>query len=66
MLKISCPECPEHKFFITIAHVAQDWLVNVHGDFMATWDTTETVAPPRKGNSWTCATCGADANVEED
>jgi hypothetical protein len=62
-LLAECPKEPSHKRFVTVAHVAEDWLVDEHGNFIESRGCTETVAPPTKGNTWTCAECGAEATV---
>ena len=56
-----CPNDPSHKKFITSAHVAQDWQVDEHGNWLATVETYETVAKPDRGNNWTCCICGCSA-----
>jgi hypothetical protein len=62
-MKAICPNDPTHNRFITVAHVAQDWIVDEDGDFIEEVETTETVAKPDPGNCWTCETCGAEAKV---
>ena len=65
-MKATCPNDPDHKQFITVAHVSQDWLVDTHGDFIEFAGTDgEVVAGPDPGNTWTCADCGAEADVED-
>lgn len=64
MITATCPNDPQHKRFITVAHVAEDWIVDEHGDFVEVLASTETVARPDPDNTWTCAICGADAKVE--
>ena len=60
-----CPEDPNHKRFITVAHISQDWLVDEHGDFIKVTDATgEVVHGPNHGNIWTCAECGCDETEE--
>ncbi len=56
-----------HDEFITVAHEARDWVVNGQGDFLreAGDGATEVVAKPDRGNTWTCATCGAEAKFDE-
>lgn len=57
-----CPNDPEHKTFLTVAHVMQDWLVDPEGEHIETKDECLQVSfKPDPGNLWHCATCGADA-----
>lgn len=62
-----CPNDPSHVQFHTTAHVVQDWLVDADGDHIETLDTEDAMvaAGPDDGNLWTCATCGAEATMEE-
>jgi hypothetical protein len=62
-LKAVCPSNPEHKKFITVAHVSEDWCVNERGDFIESRGILETVARPNVDNTWTCDICGAEATV---
>jgi hypothetical protein len=60
----SCPKNPEHKQFITTAHVMQDWKVDECGNFIeCVDDAVETTHGPNAQTLWTCAICGAEANV---
>jgi len=65
-LKATCPKDASHKRFVTVAHVSEEWIVDEHGNFieLQPGGYGETVAPPMKGNTWQCADCGAEANVE--
>jgi hypothetical protein len=60
-----CPKNPEHKRFLTVAHVTEDWLVDEHGDFIevAPWSESQVVHEPHPDNIWTCHVCGAQAEV---
>jgi hypothetical protein len=61
-LLATCPTNAAHPHFITAAHVAQDWKVDGAGNFVAVVDDcTEITSKPQRGNTWQCATCGADA-----
>jgi len=61
-----CPNNMNHTQFITVAHIAQDWVVDKNGYFLEVHeDSLETVAPPNTGNTWTCKECGAEAMVGE-
>lgn len=66
-MKATCPTNPEHKEFITVAHVSQDWKVDDEGNFLEVSgpDAVDTVAGPHSGNSWECTECGAEANVTD-
>lgn len=63
MLTAVCPNNPEHKEFITVAHVSEDWVVDEHGNFIEVFEAGEVVSKPQPGNSWTCKECGAQAEV---
>jgi len=60
-MKATCPNNPNHKRFITVAHVSEDWIVDEEGNWLETLQSLETVAKPNPGNSWTCAECKAEA-----
>lgn len=65
-MKVVCPNSPEHKGFITVAHIAQEWRVDENGNFLEVHNQcTETVAGPNPGNIWECHICGAEAEVTE-
>lgn len=61
-MKAVCPNNKEHKRFITVAHISQEWVVDENGNFeeIAT-ECIETVASPDAGNTWNCAICKAEA-----
>lgn len=62
-MKATCPnECK--SFFVTTAHVMEEWLVDERGDWVETRETLETTHGPDTGNIWTCDKCGAAAKVE--
>jgi hypothetical protein len=64
-MKARCPNNKDHKEFITVAHVMQDWKVDEHGEFIAVVEECSQVSfKPDSGNIWTCAICGAEAIVE--
>ena len=65
-MKAVCPNNPEHKRFITVAHVAEDWIVDEKGNFLDNLGCSEVVAHPLSDNIWTCADCGAEAKVKEE
>jgi hypothetical protein len=62
-MKAICPKDPTHKKFVTIAHVAEDWLVDEHGNWLSTLGSVETTHKPDPDNDWTCDECGAKATV---
>lgn len=65
MPRAVCPTSADHDRFVTVAHVAEDWVVRGDGSFIETTRSGpgEVVAPPREGNTWTCLECGAEAAV---
>lgn len=65
MPKARCPKNPEHKRFVTVAHVAEDWVVDEDGNFIESLGSTDIVAEPCKGNTWTCRVCDTEAVVED-
>ena len=64
-MKAICPKNPDHKLFITVAHVMHDWVVDENGVFVEDIGALETAHGPNLGNVWTCRTCGAEAKVEQ-
>ena len=64
-MRAVCPNNPEHKTFVTVATVQQDWVVSDRGDFVAEVGTGETVHGPNHDNTGSCHTCGAEAEVTE-
>jgi hypothetical protein len=63
MIAAVCPTDPEHKEFITTAHVMEDWVVDEHGSWLSTMESIQTDHGPDPDNTWYCRTCGADAIV---
>lgn len=65
-MKAICPKNKDHKEFITVAHVTQDWRVDEKGNFLKVVDDClEVTHDPNKDNIWSCAICGAEAIVED-
>lgn len=62
-MKATCPNNHEHKEFLTVAHVTQDWKVDENGQFLEEIETLETTYGPNVNNIWSCAICGAEATV---
>jgi len=58
-----CPNDPKnHKQFITVAHISQDWVVDPKGEFLEVEkEYLDTVASPNYSNTWTCKECGVEA-----
>lgn len=63
-LKATCRGNPNHKKFITTAHVMEEWIVDERGNWLETKQCLETTNGPNDHNTWTCAECGSDAAVE--
>ena len=64
-MKARCLNNVAHKRFVTVAHVAEDWIVDENGNFIEALGLPhETVADPNPGNIWTCHECNAQAIVE--
>jgi hypothetical protein len=65
-MKATCPNDKKHDKFVTVAHVAEDWVVDPNGNFIceASNPDRQTVHGPTVGNTWTCYICGANAKVE--
>lgn len=59
----SCPKNPNHKRFITTAHVVENWIVDETGGFIDNLGSIETAQDPDPGNLWACADC-ADNNTD--
>tara|TARA_R100001463_G_scaffold28798_3_gene65850 strand:- start:2525 stop:2755 length:231 start_codon:yes stop_codon:yes gene_type:complete len=61
----TCPTvgCDEGKW-ITVAHVAESWVVDANGNFEYFGDnhgSLDIVSNPDPDNSWECQDCGAEA-----
>lgn len=63
-IQATCPTSPDHKKFITTAHVVEEWVVDANGNFLDLVSTLETVHGPDDGNIWTCKECGYPAKLE--
>lgn len=65
-MKATCPNDPTHKRFVTGAHVAEDWVVDEHGNYIETNEPrdAQVTHKPDPGNTWTCKECGSEAIVE--
>jgi hypothetical protein len=60
----TCPTDPAHARFITTVHVTEDWIVDRQGNWIETAEASGEVSfGPDPGNIWTCADCGAQAEV---
>ena len=68
-LKATCPNDPTHEYFVTVAYVSEDWIVDSAGNFQDVehrypWEGERQVLHrPDPGNIWTCRECGAAAKV---
>jgi len=62
-MKARCPKDPSHKRFITTAHVMEEWRVDSEGNWIETICCLQTDHGPDPDNTWTCAICGAEAEV---
>lgn len=58
-----CPTDPNHKKFLTPAHVMQLWEVDEKGSFLGVDQEMEVDHGPDAGNIWTCIICGEEATV---
>jgi len=64
-MKATCPTNPNHKRFVTIAHVQEEWVVDELGSFLFRKRGMEKVDyGPDPRTTWTCNECGAIAKVE--
>jgi len=63
--KMVCPNgC--NAYFSTIAHIAQDWIVDAFGNFVGSAnDSTVVTHNPHFGNLWTCMKCGAEGQPKD-
>lgn len=64
-MKAKCPKNPKHNRFVTVAHVAEDWVVNAEGHFIKVVKGNQpiTVHGPHPDNTWRCLICGTEAEV---
>jgi hypothetical protein len=63
-MRARCPNSPDHKEFITVAHVAEDWKVDEEGNFLEAVEGGGSIThKPDPDNIWTCYECGAEAEV---
>jgi hypothetical protein len=64
-MKAVCPNDTNHKEFITVAHIMQDWKVDENGEWLEKIDpSVQTSYNPNSDNIWTCAACGVEAKVD--
>jgi len=65
-MKAICPSNKDHKEFVTVAHVSQNWLVDEEGNFIEVRnECNKIVAGPNSGNTWICVECGSEAKVSD-
>ena len=61
-----CPHCGNTTRFKTVAHVAQNWVVDGMGALLKVADADiGTVAPPSSDNPWICCDCRKDSAIKE-
>jgi hypothetical protein len=65
-MRARCSNNPEHKRFLTTAHVVEEWAVDERGDWIETFQTLEVTHGPDTANVWTCVECGADARFDDE
>ena len=64
-MKLRCPQNPDHKRFMTTAHVQEEWIIDENADWLETTQTLDTVAGPDPANDISCVECGCNAEVED-
>lgn len=60
--RLVCPKDPSHKEFVGTGHVAEDWLLDEHGEWLDSFGPTQVTHGP----DWDwihCADCGTQAKV---
>jgi hypothetical protein len=62
-MRATCPNNPEHKRFVTVAHEMHDWVVDETGEFVEDLGCLGVSCKPDPGNLWTCKECGTQAVV---
>lgn len=62
-MKAICPKNPNHKKFITTAHVMEEWVVDSKGNWVETRQSLQVDHGPNPDNEWNCAVCGEKAEV---
>ena len=61
-----CQNNPEHKRFITVATVLQEWEVDETGEFRdERVGCLEISHGPDSGNTWTCADCADNGDDDQ-
>ncbi|QST02384.1 hypothetical protein IMZ31_23325 (plasmid) [Pontibacillus sp. ALD_SL1] len=65
-MRAICPNHKNHKRFVTVVQITQEWIVDEIGDFIeVSHECLETKHGPRERNTWTCCECGTEAVVQE-
>lgn len=65
-MKLKCPRNDNHKQFSVIAHITQEWKVDLKGDFIEVLtDCIDVLHKPDKDDQFVCMTCSAEAKVED-
>lgn len=66
-MKALCPKNSQHQKFFTTAVVEQEWIVDSEGNFIDEQaPCLDVLYDPTHANPWTCAECGAVAQVTPD
>ena len=66
-MKAKCPNNPDHKRFVTVVYVSEDWVVDENGEFIEVSPNSEmcVLHNPNPDNIWLCCKCAAEAEVEK-
>lgn len=62
-MKARCPKNPDHKKFVTTAHMMEEWVVDDTGNWTETLRSLQVDHGPDPDNSWECAVCWEKAEV---
>lgn len=67
-MRAICPNNPEHKRFVAVAYVSEDWLVDEQGNFLevAPGSETYTLFEPNPDNIWYCYECSGNIKAMVD
>lgn len=64
-MKLICPNNPNHKEFIAVAHVSQEWTVDANGEFVSVEDDClDVLHKPSQDDYFDCKICGMKAQVK--
>jgi hypothetical protein len=64
-MNLTCKKNPAHTKFTATAHVTEDWVVDVQGNFIevSPYNRSEVTHEPSVGDSFNCFECGAEAEA---